>query len=84
MLQVVHIYLDHELHNHNLFQAICRTNRLDGEDKSYGQIIDFKKSFENVKEAIAIYNSDEIDEDKGSGGSNNIQIKDRLSESKKI
>ena len=78
-----YIYLDHELHNHNLFQAICRTNRLDGEDKSYGQIIDFKKSFENVKEAIAIYNSDEIDEDKGSGGSNNIQIKDRLSESKK-
>ena len=78
-----YIYLDHELHNHNLFQAICRTNRLDGEDKSYGQIIDFKKSFENVKEAIAIYNSDELDEDKGSGGSNNIQIKDRLSESKK-
>ena len=39
-----YIYLDHELHNHNLFQAICRTNRLDGEDKSYGQIVDFKKS----------------------------------------
>ena len=78
-----YIYLDHELHNHNLFQAICRTNRLDGEDKSYGQIVDFKKSFENVKEAIAIYNSDELDVDKGSGGSNNIELKDWLSESKK-
>lgn len=78
-----YIYLDHELHNHNLFQAICRTNRLDGEDKSYGQIVDFKKSFENVKEAIAIYNSDELDVDKGSGGSNNVELKDWLSESKK-
>ena len=78
-----YIYLDHELHNHNLFQAICRTNRLDGEDKSYGQIVDFKKSFENVKEAIAIYNSDELDVDKGNGGSNNVELKDWLSESKK-
>ena len=78
-----YIYLDHELHNHNLFQAICRTNRLDGEDKSYGQIVDFKKSFENVKEAIAIYNSDELDVDKGNGGSNNVELKDWLLESKK-
>jgi type I restriction enzyme, R subunit len=28
-----YIYLDNELRDHNLFQAICRTNRLDGEDK---------------------------------------------------
>lgn len=78
-----YIYLDHELHNHNLFQAICRTNRLDGEDKSYGQIVDFKKSFENLKEAIAIYNSDELDVDEGNGGSNNVELKDWLLESKK-
>jgi type I restriction enzyme R subunit len=31
-----YIYLDNELHDHNLFQAICRTNRLDGDDKDYG------------------------------------------------
>ena len=28
-----YIYLDNELRDHNLFQAICRTNRLDGDDK---------------------------------------------------
>ena len=41
-----YIYLDNELHDHNLFQAICRTNRLDGDDKDYGHIVDFKKLFE--------------------------------------
>jgi type I restriction enzyme R subunit len=78
-----YIYLDHQLTSHNLFQAICRTNRLDGDDKSYGQIVDFKKLFENVKEAIAIYNSNELDTDIGNGGSNNIELKDWLQESKK-
>ncbi len=29
-----YIYLDNELRDHNLFQAICRTNRLDGDDKA--------------------------------------------------
>ena len=78
-----YIYLDHELHDHNLFQAICRTNRLDGDDKTYGHIVDFKKLFEDVKEAIAIYNSDELDSDIGNGGQNNVEIKNWLSESKK-
>ena len=41
-----YIYLDNELHDHNLFQAICRTNRLDGDDKDYGHIVDFKELFE--------------------------------------
>jgi type I restriction enzyme R subunit len=78
-----YIYLDHELTNHNLFQAICRTNRLDGDDKLYGQIVDFKKLYENVKKTIAIYNSNELDTDTGNGGSNNIELKDWLLESKK-
>jgi type I restriction enzyme R subunit len=78
-----YIYLDHELHDHNLFQAICRTNRLDGDDKTYGHIVDFKKLFEDVKEAIAIYNSDELDTDISNGSSNNIEIKNWLSEGKK-
>ena len=78
-----YIYLDHELRDHNLFQAICRTNRLDGDDKTYGHIVDFKKLFEDVKEAIAIYNSDELDIDIGNGGPNNVEINNWLSESKK-
>ena len=78
-----YIYLDNELHDHNLFQAICRTNRLDGEDKDYGYIVDFKKLFDDVQEAIAIYSSDELDIDQGNGGSNNVELKDWLKEGKK-
>jgi type I restriction enzyme R subunit len=78
-----YIYLDNELYDHNLFQAICRTNRLDGDDKDYGHIVDFKKLFEDVQEAIAVYNSDELDIDEGNGGTNNIELKDWLKEGRK-
>ncbi|HEV7566476.1 MAG TPA: type I restriction endonuclease subunit R [Microbacteriaceae bacterium] len=75
-----YIYLDNELHDHNLFQAVCRTNRLDGEDKDYGHIVDFKELFGEVQEAIAVYSSDELDIDPGNGGENNVHLKDWLSE----
>jgi len=78
-----YIYLDNELHDHNLFQAICRTNRLDGDDKDYGHIVDFKELFGDVQHAIAVYSSDELDLDQGSGGDNNIHLKDWLKEGKK-
>lgn len=77
-----YIYLDNELYNHNLFQAICRTNRLDGDDKDYGYIVDYKELFSDVQEAIAVYNSDELDADEGTGGTNNITLKDWLKEGK--
>ncbi len=77
-----YIYLDQELRDHNLFQAICRTNRLDGEDKDYGHIVDFKQLFGNVQEAIAVYNSDELDTDEGGSGGNNVELKDWLIEGK--
>ena len=78
-----YIYLDNELYDHNLFQAICRTNRLDGDDKDYGYIVDFKKLFDDVQEAIAVYSSDELDTDQGNGGTNNVELKDWLKEGKK-
>ena len=78
-----YIYLDNELHDHNLFQAICRTNRLDGDDKDYGHIVDFKELFGDVQEAIAVYSSDELDIDEGGGGDNNVTIKNWLEEGKK-
>jgi type I restriction enzyme, R subunit len=78
-----YIYLDHKLGDHNLFQAICRTNRLDGDDKDYGHIVDFKELFGDVQEAIAIYNSDELDTDQGNGGENNVHLKDWLAEGKR-
>ncbi|ANO50827.1 type I restriction endonuclease subunit R [Woeseia oceani] len=77
-----YIYLDNELHDHNLFQAICRTNRLDGDDKDYGHIVDFKELFGDVQQAIAVYSSDELDIDRGNGGDNNVHLKDWLKEGK--
>jgi type I restriction enzyme R subunit len=75
-----YIYLDNELRDHNLFQAICRTNRLDGEDKDYGHIVDFKELFGDVQEAIAVYSSDELDLDDGGDAENNVHLKDWLKE----
>jgi type I restriction enzyme R subunit len=77
-----YIYLDNELRDHNLFQAICRTNRLDGDDKDYGHIIDYKEMFADVQEAIAVYSSDELDIDTGCGGDNNVHLKDWQKEGK--
>ena len=31
-----YLYIDKSMQDHGLFQAICRTNRLDGEDKPFG------------------------------------------------
>jgi type I restriction enzyme, R subunit len=78
-----YIYLDNELRDHNLFQAICRTNRLDGDDKDYGYIVDYKELFGNVQQAIAVYSSDELDLDEGGGGENNVHLKNWLEEGKK-
>lgn len=71
-----YIYLDRSLQDHGLFQAICRTNRLDGEDKEFGYIVDYKDLFRNVKGAISVYTS-ELD-DTSSGKEESIDVKDRL------
>jgi type I restriction enzyme R subunit len=78
-----YIYLDNELRDHNLFQAICRTNRLDGDDKDFGYIVDFKELFSDVQEAIAVYTSDELDTEEGTAGENNVELKNWLIEGKK-
>ena len=75
------IYLDNEMHDHNLFQAICRTNRLDGDDKDYGHIVDYKELFKDVQDAIAVYNSEELDVD-ADGTDGNVMLKDWLKEGK--
>lgn len=77
-----YLYLDNELRDHTLFQAICRTNRLDGDDKDYGYIVDYKEMFEQVQNSIAIYNSDELDVDE-SGHGGNVVLKDWLTEGRK-
>ncbi len=76
-----YIYLDNEMRDHTLFQAICRTNRLDGNDKDYGYIVDYKALLEQVQNSIAVYNSDELDIDE-SGSDSNIILKDCIEEGK--
>ncbi|WP_210164001.1 type I restriction endonuclease subunit R [Bradyrhizobium japonicum] len=73
-----YIYLDNELHDHNLFQAIRRTNRLDGDDKDFGYIVDFKELFQHVQKSIG---SDELDID-ADGKDGNVIVKDWLVEGK--
>lgn len=78
-----YIYLDNELRDHNLFQAICRTNRLDGPDKDYGHIVDFKQLFGDVQHAISVYSSDELDLEDGGDAENNVELKNWLEEGRR-
>ena len=50
-----YLYIDKNMQDHGLFQAICRVNRLDGDDKEYGYIVDYKDLFRSLEEAITDY-----------------------------
>jgi type I restriction enzyme R subunit len=56
-----YLYLDKQMHDHGLFQAICRVNRLDGEDKEYGYIIDYKDLFKSLEKSIKDYTGEAFD-----------------------
>ena len=71
-----YLYIDKSMQDHGLFQAICRTNRLDGEDKEFGYIVDYKDLFKKVQGAMAVYSS-ELDDSDG-GASPEVLLQDRL------
>ena len=71
-----YLYIDKSMQDHGLFQAICRTNRLDGDDKDFGFIVDYKDLFKKVENAIAVYTS-EIDHSAG-GADPEVMLQDRL------
>jgi type I restriction enzyme R subunit len=71
-----YLYIDKSMQDHGLFQAICRTNRQDGEDKSFGYIVDYKDLFKKVQGAMAVYAS-ELDHSDG-GASPEVLLQDRL------
>ena len=50
-----YLYIDKHMQDHGLFQAICRINRLDGEDKEYGYVIDYKDLFRSLEKSITDY-----------------------------
>jgi type I restriction enzyme R subunit len=75
-----YLYIDKQMADHNLFQAICRVNRLDGDDKEYGYIIDYKDLFRSLDKAISDYTQgafDGYDQDDVAG-----LLKDRLEQAK--
>ena len=45
-------YLDKPLRDHTLLQAICRTNRVYSEEKSFGLIVDYIGLFDNVAKSL--------------------------------
>jgi len=71
-----YLNIDKKMQDHGLFQAICRTNRLDGDDKDFGYIVDYKDLFKNVEKAIAVYTS-ELDHSAG-GATPEVLMQDRL------
>lgn len=75
-----YLYIDKSMEDHGLFQAICRTNRLDGEDKDFGYIVDYKDLFKKVENAIAVYTS-ELDRSAG-GADPDVLLQDRLKKGK--
>lgn len=72
-----YIYIDKKMQDHTLFQAICRVNRLDTDDKDYGYIIDYMELFGNVTNAINVYTS-ELDSEGFTQEEVSVQLKDRL------
>lgn len=72
-----YLYIDKKMQDHGLFQAICRVNRLDSEDKQFGYIVDYKDLFNKVENAVAVYTS-ELDYDQFKQEDCEILLQDRL------
>ncbi|MGI6588959.1 MAG: type I restriction endonuclease subunit R [Peptococcia bacterium] len=73
-----YLYIDKSMQDHGLFQAICRVNRLDTEDKQFGYIVDYKDLFKQVENVVAVYTS-ELDYDDFEKADCDILLRDRLS-----
>jgi type I restriction enzyme, R subunit len=71
-----YLYIDKSMEDHGLFQAICRTNRLDGDDKEFGYVVDYKDLFKKVEKVISVYSS-EIDTSSG-GADPEVLMKSRI------
>ncbi len=56
-----YLYIDKQMRDHGLFQAICRVNRLDGDDKEYGYVIDYQDLFKSLERSIHDYTSEALD-----------------------
>ncbi|MBO1065593.1 HsdR family type I site-specific deoxyribonuclease [Dolichospermum flos-aquae UHCC 0037] len=57
-----YLYIDKTMRDHTLFQAVCRVNRLDGEDKEYGYIVDYKDLFKSLEKSVKDYTSEAFED----------------------
>ncbi|GAA6950097.1 hypothetical protein ID0047_04860 [Helicobacter pylori] len=55
---LTYLYIDQKMKDHKLFQAVCRVNRLDSEDKDFGSIIDYSDLFDSLQEAHSDYTNE--------------------------
>lgn len=55
-----YLYIDKKMQDHGLFQAVCRVNRLDGEEKDYGYIIDYMDLFQCLEKSIVDYTTEAL------------------------
>lgn len=72
-----YIYIDKKMQDHTLFQAVCRVNRLDTDDKDFGYIVDYMELFGKVTDSINLYTS-ELDSEGFTKEEVEIVLKDRL------
>lgn len=75
-----YLYIDKAMHDHGLFQAICRVNRLHDESKEFGFIIDYKQLFGDLTDAVNTYTAGAFEayDDEDVAG----LLKDRTAEAK--
>jgi len=76
-----YLYIDKKMQDHGLFQAICRVNRLDGDDKDFGYIVDYKDLFKKLEGAYCAYTS-ELDSENFEKEDIDIVLQDRLAKGK--
>lgn len=66
-IHCTYLYIDKQMQDHGLFQAICRTNRLGKEEendpyyKEFGYIIDYQNLLESLNKSITDYTSGAFD-----------------------
>ncbi len=64
-----YLYIDKNMQDHGLFQAVCRVNRLDDKDeneseagarfnKDYGYVIDYRDLFKKLQKSVCDYTGD--------------------------
>ncbi len=67
-IHCTYLYIDKSMRDHDLFQAICRTNRQGAEEendpyyKDFGYIVDYRQLLKNLNKSITDYTSDAFED----------------------